>query len=591
MNHSQGEFMTLYQGFIMINVELMLRQNYQRLYTKYPHIISTLITKFFKKILHEDEINTFLAQTSVRGIGFVEKLLEHKNVSYQVKSSEIENIPALGNVVIIANHPLGGMDSMVLLKMISDARHDKKVKIIANEMLMEFDPIRELLIPVNNIDGKVSKQSRQNIMDALKNDQAVIFFPSGEVSRTKIKKEKWKPGFIKMARATNAPILPIYLDSKNSWKFYVLSGIYKPLGALMLSHEMLKPKNKLIKATIGELIPIEAFKTQNMSLKEYTKLFKKHLHKISRGKTGVFATQKCIAHPQQRQILKSELQQAKLLGFTNDNKKIFLVDYDASPSVMSEIGRLREFSFRKVGEGSGKKRDLDIYDSYYKHLVLWDEEALEIVGAYRIGETQSIIKSYGTHGLYMNTLCRIEEPFMNIASSAIEMGRSFVQPKYWGSRALDYLWQGIGAYLKEYPHINYLYGPVSISGTMPQAAKDALVYFFKNNFIPEKKYFNAFESYTFCTGQEDEFKEIFYAGNYKDNFAILKEYLKNFDAAIPTLFKQYSDLCEEGGVSFSDFAIDEDFGGCIDGYLMVQIDKMKEKKRSRYIDIKSQKIA
>ncbi len=489
----------------MLNIEGMLKENYQSFYQKYPKILTGLATKFLRTLLHEDEINSFLSHTHHKGIALVEAVLESYNVSYEVKSSQVENIPALGSVVVIANHPLGGMDSLVLLKMICDARHDKKVKIIANRMLMQFDPTQELIIPVNNIDGRISKSSKKEILKSLTNDEAVIFFPSGEVSRasiTGIKEEKWKAGFIKLARSANAPILPIFLDAKNSWKFYFFSAIYKPLGGLLLSHEMLNPKHKLIKATIGELIPVEAFSNRNMNLKEYTRLFKKHLYKISRGKPGIFNTQKCIAHPQPRQLLKSELKDSKLLGYTSDDKKIFLVAYDNSPTIMAEIGRLREFSFRKVGEGSGDKRDLDKYDTYYKHLVLWDDDALEIVGSYRIGESKDIIEKETQEGLYMNELCHLTQNFLDVADHAIELGRSFVQPKYWGSRALDYLWQGIGAYLRAYPSVHYLYGPVSISGSYPKAAKDALVYFFRHYFQPKEKYFKSSEG---CKLEEELF--------------------------------------------------------------------------------------
>jgi putative hemolysin len=571
----------------MINVESILKNNYENFYTKYPRILTKSFTSFLRLLLHEKEINTFMKNNHAYGIDFVDKVLESYDVSYEVKSSQVENIPAMGSVVVIANHPLGGMDSLILLKMISSARHDKKVKIVANDMLMSFNVINDMLIPMNNMEGKVSKQSHQAIVDSLNADEAVIFFPSGEVSRACLlgnKKEQWKSGFIKFARSCDAPILPIHLNCKNSWKFYFLSAIYKPFGTLLLSHEMLSPKYKIIKASIGELIPQEAFSNKNISLKIYTKLFKKHLFRLQRGKKPIFATQKCIAHPQQRHLLKAELQQAKLLGHTTDHKRIYLLESKKAPAMMAEIGRLREFSFRKVGEGSGLKRDVDSYDSYYKHLVLWDDNDLEIVGAYRIGETEKIVANGAYADLYMHELCSIEKPFKEISANAIELGRSFVQPKYWGSRALDYLWQGIGAYLKEYKHINYLYGPVSISASYPTLAKDALVYFFSLYFKPENAYFKAYDPYIVSKSQKDIFRGMFNGHNYKEDFTTLKEYLKNFDATVPTLFKQYSDLCIDNGVSFSDFGKDENFNDCVDGYLMVDLSKVKPKKRERYFE-------
>ena len=574
----------------MLHVEALLRSQYGSFYQNYPKIMSKAVTKLFKLILHEKEINDFLEHNTLQGIAFVEAVLDTYEVSYSYKSKEVENIPAQGRVVVIANHPLGGMDSLVLLKLISDKRADKKVKIVANKMLMHFDPIRELLIPVNNVDGTISKCSRKAMLDALDKEEAVIFFPSAAVSRAGvfgIKDEKFKTGFIKLARLAHAPILPLHLKAKNSWKFYVLSALYKPLGALLLSHEMLKPKHKSIDICIGALIPTEAFSNTTIDLKVYAKLFKKHLYRIGKDKKGIFLTQKCIAHPEQKQILKSELKASKHLGETHDGKIIYLVEYKASPTVMAEIGRLRELSFRHVGEGTGQKRDIDRFDSYYRHLVLWDDEALELVGAYRMGIAQSIIEHHGTKGLYMSEICEIRKPFLERANQAVELGRSFVQPKYWGSRALDYLWQGIGAFLQAYSDVHYLYGAVSISGHYPKAAQDALVYFFSTYFKPKERFFKSFERYRYTAMEEEELDLIFKGNEYKEDLMRLKAYLKNFDVAIPTLFKQYSDLCEEGGVSFSDFGIDENFGGCVDGYLMVDIDKMKPKKYERYIKMKS----
>ncbi|KIM11977.1 MAG: acyltransferase [Sulfuricurvum sp. PC08-66] len=570
----------------MLNIEAALRGNLVSFYAKYPAIITKPVTHFFKKLFHEEEINSFLMRTPVKNLAFVNRVLEEKNVSYEVKSREIENIPAIGRVIVVSNHPLGGMDSFVMLKLIGEARQDRKVKIIANEILMQIDATRELLIPVNNMDGKVSKDSHRQIVEALENEEAVIFFPAGEVSRasmTGIKDEKWKNGFLRIAKLTKSPILPVYIDAKNSWLFYFLSWIYRPLGGLLLAHEMVKPSFRDIGLTIGELIPVEAFDNRSMSLREYTKLFKKHLYRISKHKSPIFMTQKCIAHPQQRQLLKQELKEARRLGKTSDEKSIYLLEYDKSPSMMQEIGRLREFSFRKVGEGTGQKSDIDTYDRYYKHIVLWDEDALEIVGAYRIGEAKMIRLMHGNRGLYMNKLCTIRSTFDEVGDNAIELGRSFVQPKYWSSRALDYLWQGIGAYLREHPEVRYMYGPVSISNNYPKAARDALVYFYRNYFGATTHYFQAFESYTITTQIEDELSLIFDGSDYKKDLITLKEYLKNFDVAIPTLYKQYSELCEVGGASFSDFGIDANFGECLDGYILVDITKIKPKKYERYV--------
>ena len=147
---------------------------------------------------------------------------------------------------------------------------------------------------------------------------------------------------------------------------------------------------------------------------------------------------------------------------------------------MREIGRLREIAFRAVGEGSGNRRDVDPYDRYYEHLILWDVEDLEIVGAYRLGNTSQMLEA--EQALYTQSLFNYTEQMTPYFDNGLELGRSFVQPKYWGKRSLDYLWYGIGAYLKKHPKIRYLFGPVTLSNSMPKAAKDLLVYFYKLHF-------------------------------------------------------------------------------------------------------------
>jgi putative hemolysin len=236
-----------------------------------------------------------------------------------------------------------------------------------------------------------------------------------------------------------------------------------------------------------------------------------------------------------------------------------------------------------VGEGSGKSRDIDGYDRYYHHLVLWDDDDLEVVGSYRIGECGWILSWLGKEGLYLNELCDMNDNFDTILEDAIELGRSFVQPKYWGSRALDYLWQGIGAYLVHNPHIKYMIGPVSISGSFPKSAQDALVYFYSHYFGSNHTTMRAKSPYHLSEFVQAEFTALFRGDDYTEDFTRLKSYLKAFDLSVPTLYKQYTELCEEGGVEFMDFGIDVDFNNCIDGYIVVDIRKIKEAKKKRYM--------
>ncbi|MFA5216718.1 lysophospholipid acyltransferase family protein [Sulfuricurvum sp.] len=570
----------------MVSVEHVLKKEYPKVF-QYPKFISKCIVKVSQWVVHENSINRFMVMNDQKsGLAFIDAALEHLNVSYKTNSRQVENIPAIGKVIIVANHPLGALDALSLIQMVCHVRQDQKVKIVANKMLSSIPQLKEFLISVDNMNDRVSKHALRQIDTALRAEEAVIFFPSGEVSRGGLfglKEGAWKGGFIKFAKRNNAPILPIYIGAKNSPLFYAASWVYKPLGTMLLSHEMFAARNRVFDMIIGELVSEKALNDFNVTEKRHAKLFRKHLLRIAKAKPGIYPTECSIAHPVSRQDIRMELKQGERIGTTSDNKHIYLIDYDNAPHLLNEIGRLREYSFRKVGEGSGKAKDLDQFDRYYHHLVLWDDDALEVVGAYRIGECEWILSWLGKEGLYMSDLCDINDQFDPILEDAIELGRSFVQPKYWGSRALDYLWQGIGAYLSHNPQIKYMMGPVSISGSFPKHAQEALVYFYTLYFGSDHTMVRAKSPYRLSDYVCSEFSELFSGEDYNEDFKRLKDYLKTFDASIPTLYKQYCELCEEGGVEFMDFGIDTEFNNCIDGYILVDIRKIKEAKRQRYI--------
>lgn len=575
------------QRSFMLNVEKTLRANYPQLFNK-PPIVSKTVVKFFKMLFHENAINEFLSEHNQTGLAFIDEVLAHQEISYKMDNKELQNIPSQGKVIIVANHPLGAMDAFALIDMVASVRQNKKVKIVANQLLAKLSNLSDIIIPVDNFSDKLTKKSLMAIEEALNNEEAVIFFPAGEVSRaglTGVKDGKWKTGFIKFSKKTSAPILPIHINAKNSKLFYFLSMIYKPLGSLMLSHEMLAARNSSFEFKIGKLVSSETISHMNMSNKEHAKLFRRHLYRITKPKKRpIYPTESCIVHPQNPQLVKQELLESERIGTTTDNKHIYMVEYGSAPTLMLEIGRLREYSFRKVGEGSGKAKDLDRYDEYYQHLVLWDDDALEVVGAYRIGDANWILSWLGKEGIYMNELCKITEEFEEILFDAIELGRSFVQPKYWGSRALDYLWQGIGAYLSHNPQIKYMYGPVSLSNSYPQAAKEAIVYFYLTYFNgQDMNLLYARSQFRLSKSRIEELVELFKGDDYLSDFRTLKEYLKAFSVTVPTLYKQYSELCENDGMHFLDFGIDADFNDCIDGYILVDVRKIKAAKRKRYI--------
>jgi len=567
----------------MVDVEKEIKKKFPKVDLESSFINKSLI-KIAKKVVHEESINDFLKNNAhKKGFEFVDAVLDNFDFDYTVSSNDMQNIPSSGKVVIIANHPLGGLDALCLLKLVGKVRKD--VKIVANDFLAGIDALNSLFVPIDNYKQRQSKKDIKAIYEALNQDQAIIIFPAGEVSRATpkgIKDPVWNKGFLNFAQHCNAPILPILVDGKNSKLFYTISILNKTFSTLLLSNEMFKKKSKKVSIKIGEIIPNENIMPKGINKKYLLTLYKKHLYALRKGKKSFFITQKAIAHPENRQDIINELKSSKIIGETSDGKIIYLYNYSDDSIVLKELGRLRELSFRRVGEGINKKRDTDKYDIYYEHIILWDKDDLEIVGSYRIGNGEFINNNLGISGFYSNTLFDYKEAFIPYLNDSIELGRSFVQPKYWGSRALDYLWYGIGAYLKSNPQIKYMYGPVSISASLPKIAKDMLVFYYSHYFKNSEVLLEAKLPYQYSVDIKS-LKEMFTLDDKKIDFKRLKTALSNMGIAVPTLYKQYSELCEDGGVNFQGFNIDPDFSNCVDGLIVVEIEKIKDKQKSRYM--------
>jgi putative hemolysin len=566
----------------MISVDSVVSSQFPPVVHKHGFIRKPL-TAFLKYLFHEREFKWF-EQTypHVKGFDFVEQALDYFDFQYAVSDREKECIPTQGPVVIICNHPIGSLDGLALLKMVGEVRRD--VKAVANELLMALQPLESLLLPVDNMGGKTAKENIKAIDQHLVDGGALVIFPAGEVSRmgpTGLKDGKWRNGFLKFAKRAKAPILPVFVDGRNSAFFYSVSLLAKPLSTLLLVNEMFKQVKRSITMRIGPAIPYETYSQLPLAKKSVTKLFKRHIYKLAKNKAESFFVPNAttIAHPESRQELRAELRACEKLGETGDGKPIFLYNYSGDSAVMREVGRLREVSFRAVGEGSGHRRDIDRYDSYYDHIILWDDDDLEIVGAYRLVKAKEAFERAGDQALYSQTLFEYRETSKDYFERGVELGRSFVQPRYWGKRSLDYLWYGIGAYLRKYPDMRYLFGPVSISNSYPQLAKEKLVAFYRAHFASHYPWATAKMPFEVRT----EIFEDYCGEDYSGEFSRLKSELQAMEVSVPTLYKQYTEICQEGGVQFAGFNVDPDFSDCIDGLVLVDIEYLKPNKRKRYL--------
>lgn len=572
----------------MIDLEKVYHNNFPKAVSKMPAFITEFAIKTLQKIFHEETFNNLNAKNHyMQGLAYVDHMVENVNISYTVKPSEVKNIPSSGKLIVVSNHTTSA-DAFALVQLIGQHRDNKKVKLLVNSVFMGITDRTELIIPVDNINGSITKESIKAMNSALENDEVIVIFPAGIVNRLSLsglKDTPWKASFLKIAKRNQAPVLPVRIKARNSILFYFVSLILPmKFSALMLPHEFATTgEKKPLAFNIGKVIPAKSFSDKNITIDKYLDMFREHIYTIGTNKKPILDTETTIAAPQNKLLLKKEVLSSQLLGRTLDGKLIILADQENAPFLVQELGRVREISFRAIGGGTGTAKDNDLYDVYYKHIVLWDEVDLEIVGAYRVGEVTEIVKTKGREGLYTHNQYQFMDEFNKFSHNAVELGRSFIQPKYWGSRALDNLWQGIGAYLHNYPDVNYTYGIVTINAETPQKAVAAIVYFYAYNFSCKYDMITSKNPYVLSDVDRVEFEALFKDLTYKEGFVVLKKYLKDLGAVVPTLFKQYAELYDEGAVKYFDFSVNESLHGVVEAFILADVSKMKEKKRMRYI--------
>jgi putative hemolysin len=565
----------------MINIEETVTTKFPA-FAHQPEIIRKPTLSVLRKLSAEQKINRILSLTEAsKGFEFIDSLFNYFNCEFNINEGDLNKIPNEGALIVIANHPTGSLDGLALLNLIGKVRRD--IKIVADHVLMNFNALSELTISATEIESVGTDKVRE----ALKNQEAVIIFPAKDVSRASpagIKDRRWSVDFLSLSREIKAPVLPIMLNAKNSILFYCISFLFNSFSRILLTNELTKKRANNVSFSIGQEIPASKLSNHKLKDKHLVKRIKKHIYKLSKNPHYTFITEKPIAYPQKTQHIIKDLTAAKVLGTTRDKNTIYLAKYRKKSALIKEIGRLREFTFRKVGEGTGYSRDLDDYDKHYYHLTLWQNQEQKIVGAYRIGEAGVLIDKLGINSLYTASLYQYSDQIMPYLKNSLELGRSFVHPDYWGKQSLDYLWQGIGAFIKHNPSIRYLIGPVSMSADFPRPLINELVFYFEYYYGNNEGLARAYNPYTLSVKERYLFQREYSGLDRHQAMDKLQKSFKDKNLKMPVLFKQYTSLYEEGGIKLLAFSVDPDFGDCIDGLLIADLEKLKQKKRERYIE-------
>jgi putative hemolysin len=438
------------------------------------------------------------------GFGF-ENLLAEMRVELRVDALDSARIPAAGPVVVVANHPFGVLDGAMLAALLMRVRPD--VKVLTNYLLQDVPELARHCIFVNPFQGDdavrpdsvdMNRRAVREALAWLRSGGMLAVFPAGEVSHWQtqqggITDPVWNDMAVRLMRRTGAAALPVYFCGRNSMSFHLFGVIHPRLRTAFLLQEFLQQEGRTVEVRVGSEISPEcvAGMADDREAIEYLRWRTYLLARRSRPeKSWSLAMRSKISEKMQQpvavaepaEILAGELSRlaADRCLVENADLAVFLVKANETPRLLQEIGRLREITFRGAGEGTGKERDLDRFDGYYWHLLLWHKTKRELVGAYRAGNTAEILSERGVKGLYTSTLFRYDTRLFERLGPAVELGRSFVRPEYQRQYApLLLLWKGIARLLASHMHTPVLFGAVSISNDYSKASREMIYRFFE----------------------------------------------------------------------------------------------------------------
>jgi len=458
---------------------------------------------------------------------------------------------------------------------------------MVNFILKKIPNLEEFFVAVNpfeNVQHSSSISGIKATLDLLQKGIPIGIFPAGEVSTFSLDKQEitdrlWHPVVGKLVAKAKVPIVPIYFHGNNGVLFNILSFIHPTLRTAKLPSEFLNKQGLKIKVRIGRPIHIEdiSYKKDTNKLLDFLRARTYALGTGLEQEKKLFNPISLFKIKKKPEPIIEETPSAKMVTevatletfkvWTEKQYEVYICPTSSIPNILREIGRLREITFREVGEGTNKKIDLDNYDIYYSHLFIWDKDLHNIVGAYRIGKGDEILDTMGSRGFYLSELFKIKEPFYPILRTGIELGRSWIRKEYQQKPLpLFLLWKGILKYLLDNPQYRYMFGPVSISNNFSKFSKSLIVdYITKNHFDYELAHY---------VKPKNKFKADLTPID-KDLLVESSETLKDLDSLIadiesshikiPVLLRQYLNL----NAKIICFNIDPKFSDCLDGFLVV----------------------
>ncbi|MGK0186664.1 MAG: putative hemolysin [Verrucomicrobiales bacterium] len=567
-----------------------------------PRIGSTWIGKMAERLLGIDQLNrTYsFARSAADPEEFFARCIEELEVVDEIEGDIEFSGLVHGPAIVVANHPFGGLESIVLARELLRRRSD--TKLMGNFLLMRIEPLRDCVIAVDPFGGKnAARMNVRPMREAIRHIQSggvLMVFPAGEVSHFRVRDRAvtdppWSSHVAAMVRKTGAPVIPVHTHGRNSSLFQFAGFAHPRLRTLLLPRELARKRGETIRLTVGrplagrQLQRFPDIERMTAFIRAATYFLKHSAVPQARRSADRRCPDPAALEPVAPAAPASQIA-AEILALPADCQllaqhgcEVYVVRKSQAPKVVEEIGRLRELTFREIGEGTGNSRDLDSFDDYYEHLFLWSPASLDIVGAYRLVRVDEAVKERGSAGLYTATLFNFRPGFVQRLDHAIELGRSFVVARHQKQRhSLMLLWCGICAYIDRNQGYHTLFGPVSMSQDYTSVSRQLLVWFIRKSFRHPvlSRLVQATRPFKNDRALEGERDTISTCLHSIDDVSALISELEADGKGVPVLFRQYLRM----NALLIGFNVDEAFSSVLDGLLLADLRTADPKLLRRY---------
>ena len=504
------------------------------------------------------------------------------------EDKRLEWVPTSGPLLIVANHPLGGLEGVAITKLMLAIRPDTKV--LTNELLTQFEELEPVFIGVNVISENASRENMLGVREAMRHicdGGSLLIFPAGKVAtinlrNRRIEDQPWNHLVGKILQRSGATCLPIHVGGYNSKLFYLLALIHTRLRTALLPRQLINKQGSELQLTIGELITQQELGHLDNAhaITDYLRLSTEFLNLKSQDNEVAPSTLNFEDIPPPSGKVQQHLDTLKeFLLISKDVFDVYCVPYEKLDLLMHEIGIAREFTFRAVGEGTGNAVDSDRFDPHCLHLFVWDREQSRIAGGYRIGHTHEIADKYGIDALYNHTLFKFDRDYLEKVGPSLEMGRSFVYPDYQRHpMVLDLLWRGIGGYVARNPQYHTLFGAVSISREYSHFARALIAESMVTSFPPKPHLMEKIYPIVPLKVAGKPWSKKMLASF--ENVSTINKLVGRCDPgkALPPLLRHYLSL----NCKFVCFSVNKVFNDSLDGLILVDLRKMPKRYLKRY---------